>query len=453
MAENALPFGAWRWLVAGEWRAHPLRFLVAGLAIAVGVALGFAVHIVNRSAADAFGEAVRSVSGEADLQVQAASALGFGEQLYPRLFRIPAVADASPVLEFNATIGGERVRLVGLDVLRAVNVTPRLAGQRDGNDLDSALDPDALYMSRAARDRTRLAVGDKAVVRLGNLSHRFTVAGDVPGADGNVAVIDIATAQWRFGRLGKLDRIDLRLKEGASAAATRDAIAAILPADARLSDAESESRRGDSLSRAYRVNLDMLALVALLTGGFLVYSAQSLSVTRRLREFALLRTLGLQRRHLTGQLLAEGAVLGLAGSLAGLLLGYGLAALAVRLVGGDLGGGYFGGTAPELSFAPGAALLFLLFGVATAIGGSYAPARAAERIAPADALKNAGDPVDPAATARVAGGGIAGRGWDRRGAAAGGRAAAPCSVIWRWLWCWPEASPPCRGWRGLCCGP
>ncbi len=68
MAESTLPFGAWRWLVAGEWRAHPLRFLVAGLAIAVGVALGFAVHIVNRSAADAFGEAVRSVSGEAERQ-------------------------------------------------------------------------------------------------------------------------------------------------------------------------------------------------------------------------------------------------------------------------------------------------------------------------------------------------------------------------------------------------
>jgi putative ABC transport system permease protein len=68
---------AWRWLIAGEWRAHPMRFLLAGLAIAVGVALGFAVHVINRSAADAFGEAVRSVSGDADLQVRGTSPLGF----------------------------------------------------------------------------------------------------------------------------------------------------------------------------------------------------------------------------------------------------------------------------------------------------------------------------------------------------------------------------------------
>lgn len=139
----------------------------------------------------------------------------------------------------------------------------------------------------------------------------------------------------------------------------------------------------------------MLALVALLTGGFLIYSAQSLSVMRRLGQFALLRTLGLQRRSLEAQLLVEGLVLGLAGALLGLLLGYGIAALALRFVGGDLGGGYFGGTSPELQFSGGAALFFAALGIGTAVAGSYAPARRAAKLAPATALKEAGDPIDP----------------------------------------------------------
>ena len=107
---------AWRWLIAGEWRAHPMRFVLAGLAIAVGVALGFAVHVINKSAADAFGEAVRSVSGDADLQVRATSPLGFPEGLYPRLFRLDPVADASPALQLTARIGAAdgRVTLIGL---------------------------------------------------------------------------------------------------------------------------------------------------------------------------------------------------------------------------------------------------------------------------------------------------------------------------------------------------
>ena len=54
---------AWRWLIAGEFRAFPMRFVLPGLAIAIGVALAFAVHVINRSAAESFGQAVRSAAG------------------------------------------------------------------------------------------------------------------------------------------------------------------------------------------------------------------------------------------------------------------------------------------------------------------------------------------------------------------------------------------------------
>ncbi len=408
MAEAlALP-GPWRWLLVGEWRAHPMRFVLAGLAIAVGVALGFAVHVINRSAADAFGEAVRSASGDADLQVRAASPLGFDERLYPRLFQVAGVSDASPVLYFNARIGEQSVTLLGLDMLRALNVTPSLLGRRQDQapsagasarpaGADMAFDPDALFLSPAALARTGLKVGARASVRVGGVTRTFTVAGDMPGVPAGqaLAMIDIAEAQWRFARLGSLDRIDLKLREGADRGTVREAVTAALPGNARITDPEGESRRGDSLSRAYRVNLDMLALVALLTGGFLVYSAQSLSVMRRLGQFALLRTLGLRKSSIEAQLLLEGTALGLVGSAAGLAIGYGIASLAMRFVGGDLGGGYFGGTAPDLHFSPAAAALFLLLGIATAIGGSYAPARRAGRLQPAVAIKSAADLIDP----------------------------------------------------------
>jgi putative ABC transport system permease protein len=103
----------------------------------------------------------------------------------------------------------------------------------------------------------------------------------------------------------------------------------------------------------------------------------------------------MQKSALTSKLLGEGVVLGIIGSVAGLAIGYVMAGAALKFVGGDLGGGYFGSTAPDLRFSPAAALLFLGFGITTAIIGSYAPARAAAKIAPAEALKTAGDPVDP----------------------------------------------------------
>ncbi len=108
---------------------------------------------------------------------------------------------------------------------------------------------------------------------------------------------------------------------------------------------QDTDRRTDDLSRAYRVNLTVLALVALFTGGYLVFSVLALSVARRGPQFALLAVLGATPRMRRALVLAESAALGAAGSVAGIALGTGLAALALRAMGGDLGGGVFRGGA------------------------------------------------------------------------------------------------------------
>lgn len=401
-ADRFAPRLALRWMIVGEWRAHPARVVVAALAIAVGVALGFAVHLINGSALDAFGQAVRAVNGAADLQVRAATPNGFDESLYPRVATLPGIADASPVVELRATAGTTPLTLIGLDILRAGPVTPALIGQPvSGPDRATAapFDDRALFLSRAALRATGIAVGAPITVTAAGRTATFRIAGVLPGveADRRIAVIDIATAQWRFDRVGRIDRIDLKRADGSDPATLRTAIAALLPPTATLADAGSDAQQGAALSRAYRVNLDMLALVALLTGGFLVYSAQSLSVTRRMRSFALLRTLGLPRGGIVAMVTIEGLIVGLIGTLLGLALGYALAAFALARFGGDLGAGYFGGVAPRLAFDPAAALLFALLGLASALAGSILPARAAGRAAPAVALRNSGDVVDPRA--------------------------------------------------------
>lgn len=283
------------WLIGGEWRWHPARFLLTALAIAVGVALGFAVHLVNGSALASFDRAVRGVNGSAELAVRAASPLGFDEELYPRVATAPGVADASPVVRLFARANGKPFTLLGLDVIRAAAVTPALIGLRASGPEsrgDEAFDGDALFLSREALTRLGLRVGARVPVTANGRTVPLTVAGLLAGVgEGQaIGVLDIAAAQWRFDRLGTLDRIDLKLRDRAAA---EPALARLLPATATVGGAEAEAAQGETLSRAYRVNLDMLALVALLTGGFLVFSAQSLSVARRLRAFALIRTLGL----------------------------------------------------------------------------------------------------------------------------------------------------------------
>ena len=65
-------------------------------------------------------------------------------------------------------------------------------------------------------------------------------------------------------------------------------------------------------------------------------------------------------------------------------------AAALRLLGGDLGGGYFAGVEPQLRWSGAAALLYGSLGVAAALAGGWWPARSAQALPPAQTLKGLG---------------------------------------------------------------
>ncbi|WP_194725466.1 FtsX-like permease family protein [Noviherbaspirillum malthae] len=380
-----------RWLLAGEWRAHPVRTLVATAAIAIGVALGFAIHLINAAAYNEFSAALRSLSGQAELQVRGTQAL-MDESLYERLARRPEIALASPVLEIDAAVPGRReaLKVVGIDVFQAGAIAPDLIGLPAEDRPFDTLADDALFLSPAAMEWLGVRQGDSLRLQVGTQPLALRVAGGLVRARAGqrLAVMDIGAAQWRFQRLGRLSRIDLKLVAGTDRAAFAARLARELPADVLVTEPEDQEARTANMSRAYRVNLNVLALVALFTGAFLVFSTQALSVIRRRSELALLRVLGMTRRQVLSQILLEGGALGIAGSLIGLAAGYAMAAIALRLFGGDLGGGYFPGVRPSVQFAPVAACVFFLLGTAAALLGCAAPAWEAARARPAQAIKS-----------------------------------------------------------------
>ena len=150
------PWRAFAWLLGGEFRAHPGRALLALAALAVGVALGYAVHIVNQSALNEFSRAMATVSGQGDFEISG-DANGLGEALYQRIAELPQIGDLLPVLEADATVtalkGSAPLHLIGTDALRAASVSPALLGRPAAAARRSPLDDDALFLpaSLAAR--------------------------------------------------------------------------------------------------------------------------------------------------------------------------------------------------------------------------------------------------------------------------------------------------------------
>jgi len=387
-----------------ELRQHPWRNAAAVMAVMLGVALAFSVHLINASALSEFASAVRSVGGQPDLALRAMQSQ-FDEALETRFGRVathPQVAVASPVLEvpsFTVAAGGQRqpIRVVGVDALVVAAVAPGLMPLPSEDAGRMALfAPGTVFLNAAAQQLAATqpctdGPGDCIQLQSGQDSRKLStvrVAGRVNASGAPLAVMDIGAAQDFFGLQGRLSRIDLRLAPGTEHAALLASLQ--LPPGIQAGDPGDATLRINNLSRAYRVNLTVLALVALFTGAFLVFSVLSLSVAKRAQQFALLGVLGLTGRERLQLVLWESLALGGIGSAAGIGLGTALAAAALRLLGGDLGGGYFTGVAPQLQWDGAAALVYGSLGVVAALVGGWWPARQAQRLPPAQTLKGLG---------------------------------------------------------------
>jgi len=388
-----------RWLLLSEWKTHLTQAAVTISAIALGIALGFAVHLINTAAFNEFSAVAKSLSGESDLQVRGTQA-NFAELLYPALAQRNGVELASPVLELNVVVPGTTgkrknvtLKILGLDIFRAANIAPGLIGMPAEDRQFDTLADDAIFLSPAAMEWLKVKRGDPMELRVGTQTVMLRVAGGLvrTRAGQRIGVMDIGAAQWHFQRIGKLSRIELKLMQGINHEVFKTNLKRDLGEQYLVIEIADQETRVANMSRAYRVNLNMLALVALFTGVFLVFSTQALSVVRRRHQFALLRVLGLTRRQLLTQILLEGTLFGTIGSLLGLALGYAMASTALNVWGGDLGGGFFPGVQPSVHFESFTTTIFFFLGLSVTLLGSAAPAWEAASARPAPALKSGGE--------------------------------------------------------------
>jgi putative ABC transport system permease protein len=377
------------WLTLGRWREQPGRLFLSLFAVALGVALGLAIHLVNRSALSEFSDALALVNGQAQRQVTAATG-AFQDTVFNDVAQLRGLSAASPVIEVLVEIQGAKVKLIGLDMLRALEVTPELVMVTDvapsqARDPLSGFRGDMVYLSEAVLKTINKRVGDKVWIALGTVRQEFDIAGrlsQVPAGQA-MATTDLATLQWRFASaspewMGKLSRIDLKLDEAQDKPATDAALIKLLAALSRqhalvlrVDTPQAVGQRVSNVSRAYRVNLAVLGTVALVVGGFLVFSTMTLMAQRQIADAAVLRLLGLRPARIFYFLLAQGLAIGLMGSVLGIALGLAIAQSFLSLLGGDLGGGYFNGSAPVLVVAGLDLVLFGSLGVGICVAAAW----------------------------------------------------------------------------------
>jgi putative ABC transport system permease protein len=381
-----------------------LRSALTIAGVALGIAVVVAIRLANQSSVGGFAAALDAMAGAASLEV-VGPAGGLDELRLAELPWLERFGAVSPIVEGDALARPagaepEAVRVFGIDILRErpfrrYELVDRGAQPSPQEFLRLLTDTDAIVTTAAFARRHRLAVGDRLELDVGDRRQSFVIRGllDAQGParalDGNFVLMDIAAAQVAFDRLGRLDRVDVRLHDDRHVAEAERAIAARLPAGLAV---QRPSRRGEQVEtmlRAFHFNLSALAWVALLVGLFLVYNTVAVSVIARREEIGTLRALGTPRGAILRLFLAEAGALGGLGSAIGAAGGWLLAHAAVRLTSTTVNALYVATAAAVPPLSARDAIVATAAGVALSLVAALAPALEASRVTPLAALRGA----------------------------------------------------------------
>ncbi|MBI3960374.1 MAG: ABC transporter permease [Chloroflexi bacterium] len=386
---------AWR----HAWR-RPLQsaFLVIG--VAIGVAMIVAIDLANGAAGRAFALGTETITGKATHQI-VGGPNGMDEQVYVELRRTLGYRLSAPVVEEYVSapaLDAQPMRLLGVDPFAEPPFRSYLGGETHidtGGGFLSALlvQPDTVLLSGETAARYGLQPGDTLRIQIGVAAHDLTVAGLLQPADDlsrraldGLLIADIATAQEVLGKVGRLDRIDLIVPDGAAGETILASIWELLPPDVRVISSAARGGTVAEMTAAFSLNLTALSLLALLVGMFLIYNTVTFSVVQRRPVIGSLRALGMTQREIFGMILLEAGLLGLLGTGLGLALGVVLGRGAVSAVTQTVNDLFFVVAVRDISVPIWTLVKGGLSGLAAALVAAAIPAWEATGVPPAGAL-------------------------------------------------------------------
>ncbi len=399
----------------GAWRSTTLQISI----LALGIAVFFAVRLANRAAVSSFENFTGLLHQTSDWQITAPagqlpdSALGelrsaFGD-LPVDIIPVVDTSVAAPQQTAEEQIGSRRVyNLVGLDLV-AVQNPASAAGDNedlfrqsgaDGQATDGLANilqkTNAVFISSTMAKREHLKKADHFRVVIDERMVELEIAGIIPDlrsrptAPDNLMVMDLPALQRLAQCEGKLDRIEFTVPDGPRAERQRAQVHDLLTSLGKNRwqvMSQADRRAGAAMmTRAFRMNLNLLSMIGLLVGLYLIFQSLDGAVVRRREEIGILRSLGITEKIIHWSWLLEAAILGLTGGMLGALLGWGGAQIAVRFVGRTVNALYYTTSVRSARLDAGEVLLALGIALGASLGAGWWPARQAAKIPPAQTL-------------------------------------------------------------------
>ena len=341
-----------------HWRSAPKNTLLLVLTLALGVAVYISIRLANKAAVAGFANFTELLSTQSDWIVQSPSGT-LSDSVLKELHQAMEKHSVTmmPVVEMTAArprlkdqavalASRESFTLFGLDLVALQNLRSSRGFTGDEERAvamrwsRSITDPKAVFISSALAASQGLHEGSSLPLVIQDKVESLTVSGIIPDREDqprmppNLLLMDLPALQDLAGKAGKLDRVELVIEKGPQSNKERVAVReALEQASANRWQISSPNDRRDAaamMTRAFRWNLGILSLLALLVGLYLVFQALDGAVVRRREEIGVLRSLGVEAGMIQRAWLVEALMLGVAGGIIGTLLGWAGAQGAVR---------------------------------------------------------------------------------------------------------------------------
>jgi len=366
-----------RSLILRPLRRDLPRTLLTVLAVALGIAVVVAIDLAGDAATGSFRSSMRTLSGKTDLEILANG--GIDESWIGVLDGLAVNANFAPMIEAQAFLPGiGSVPLYGVDLVAA-------AEHRRGRTTATGNGLSAGITTSLAR-RLHLTVPASLTIGIGGHGQTVEIGDTVDAGAADFVVMDIADAQRLLGRYGKLDLIEVTVAPGEDFARVEKAVRGVLPAAYFIEKPGLRNDENQRMLRAFRWNLRVLGYISLVVGAFLIYNTVSVSVVRRRAEIGILRAVGASRGMVLALFLTEALLLGLVGSVLGVLLGRLLAGGVVGLIAETVNALYTSSRPTPVELTAGEAWTGILTGVVVALLAAFKPAREAMQVAPTEAM-------------------------------------------------------------------
>lgn len=263
-------------------------------------------------------------------------------------------------------------------------------------------------LNESAAESAGIGVGETVTAIDQNGRQEFIVDGltSFDSATGGWAGLQIPADYFRSDYTDgtHIDRIGVRSR-GVEPEILRDSLAEAYPGASiktGVDAAADETAEISSQLAFFTWILLAFGLIALLVGAFIISNTFSMTIAQRTREFALLRAFGMSRPQVSGSVLVEAALIGVLGSVLGVVAGFGLVKLIMTAM--EVAG--FGFPNAGLGSDPLSILAPVAIGVGVTIVSAWVPARRAGRIHPIEAMRSGDQSITTPLKSRTIGGSV-----------------------------------------------